>query len=131
MPLQHGGEAAVQANIHELAHHGTRRRSHEQIVAIALHTAHPHGGSTANYNDDHHASHNIANAHPHQSHSERHTSLDKPEVNPHAKTFHVETGVVSGTPHGQYRHHVHPDRDMEPAHHPPTTDGTNPGHPVN
>ncbi len=27
--------AAVSSNIHELEHHGTRPRSHEQIIAIA------------------------------------------------------------------------------------------------
>lgn len=108
MPLT----GSVSANIHELTHHGSRPRSHEQIVAIAMHAAHE-----ANHNDDHHATHHIANAHPHQSHSERHHALSKVEVNPGAKAFHVETGVVAGTPHGQYKHHVHPDRDMDPAHH--------------
>lgn len=29
----------VSANIHELVHHGTRKRSHAQIVAIAEQTA--------------------------------------------------------------------------------------------
>lgn len=29
----------VSANIHELVHHGTKQRSHEQIVAIAEATA--------------------------------------------------------------------------------------------
>lgn len=29
----------VSANIHELAHHGTRKRSHSQIVAIGINAA--------------------------------------------------------------------------------------------
>ena len=40
MPLKKGSSRAViAANIHELTHHGSRPRSHDQIVAIALHTA--------------------------------------------------------------------------------------------
>ena len=40
MPLQPGSSRKViSANIHELTHHGSRPRSHDQIVAIALHTA--------------------------------------------------------------------------------------------
>lgn len=69
-----------------------------------------------NYNDDHHDEHRYANAHHHQEHSERHHSIERTEINPNAKSFHVETGVVSGNPIGGYKHHVHPDRDMEPAH---------------
>jgi hypothetical protein len=30
------GTTNVSANIHELVHHGSRKRSHKQIVAIAL-----------------------------------------------------------------------------------------------
>jgi hypothetical protein len=30
---------AVSRNIHELAHHGKKERSHEQIVAIAINAA--------------------------------------------------------------------------------------------
>lgn len=78
----------------------------------------------ADYNSDHHADdHGLGNAHPHQEHSERHHRIARTEINPHAKSFHVETGVVDGTNHGGYRHHVHPDRDLEPGHHPPTHDG--------
>lgn len=112
----------VSENIHELTHHGSRPRSHEQIVAIAMHAAHK-----AKQNDDHHADAHIGNAHPHQSHSERHHALDHVEVNPNAKTFHVETGVVGGTPHGQYRHHVHTDRQLAHVH---NADHKHPNHRV-
>ncbi len=30
---------AVSANVHELTHHGTKKRSHKQIVAIAISAA--------------------------------------------------------------------------------------------
>lgn len=128
MPLHTGGKDAVSYNIHELTHHGSRPRSHEQIVAIALHAAH---GNTSKGNEDHHADHNVANAHPHEAGPHPHHAKEKVDVNPHAKTFHPETGVVSGTNHGQYRHHVHADRDHLGAHHPPTHDGSLPGHSVN
>jgi hypothetical protein len=37
MPLQPGGSReAISKNISELTHHGSRPRSHKQIVAIAL-----------------------------------------------------------------------------------------------
>lgn len=36
MPLAHSGDDCVAQNIHELKHHGTRKRSHRQIVAIAV-----------------------------------------------------------------------------------------------
>jgi hypothetical protein len=46
MPLQkaHGRSKkavnkAVSANIHELTHHGTKKRSHNQVVAIAINAA--------------------------------------------------------------------------------------------
>lgn len=40
MPLQKAAtKEAVSHNISELTHHGSRPRSHKQIVAIALHTA--------------------------------------------------------------------------------------------
>ena len=45
MPLVPGASrSAISANIHELTHHGSRPRSHAQIVAIALSNAdrHPH-----------------------------------------------------------------------------------------
>ncbi len=38
MPLK-SGAANVGANIRELTEHGSRPRSHQQIVAIALHAA--------------------------------------------------------------------------------------------
>lgn len=45
MPLVPGNDpSTISANIHELTHHGSRPRSHDQIVAIALANAdrHPH-----------------------------------------------------------------------------------------
>lgn len=37
MPLETGSSReTISRNIHELTHHGSRRRSHRQIVAIAL-----------------------------------------------------------------------------------------------
>jgi hypothetical protein len=37
MPLKKGSSRkTISANIHELTHHGLRKRSHDQIVAIAL-----------------------------------------------------------------------------------------------
>ena len=40
MPLQPGSsKKVISANIDELTHHGSRPRSHKQIVAIALHNA--------------------------------------------------------------------------------------------
>lgn len=40
MPLERGSSReTISRNIHELAHHGSRRRSHRQIVAIALNEA--------------------------------------------------------------------------------------------
>ncbi len=49
MPLQPGNSrTAIESNIHELTHHGSRPRSHDQIVAIALanadRTKHAFGG---------------------------------------------------------------------------------------
>lgn len=39
-PLESGGSpATISKNIHELTANGSRPRSHEQIVAIALHNA--------------------------------------------------------------------------------------------
>jgi hypothetical protein len=43
MPLKPGnGQKVISENIRELAHHGSRSRSHEQIVAIALSNARKH-----------------------------------------------------------------------------------------
>lgn len=43
MPLQSGsGQKVISDNIHELTHHGSRPRSHDQIVAIALSNADRH-----------------------------------------------------------------------------------------
>lgn len=43
MPLKPGSSRKViSENIHELTHHGSRPRSHDQIVAIALHNADEH-----------------------------------------------------------------------------------------
>lgn len=37
MPLKRGSsQRTISANISELTHHGSRKRSHRQIVAIAL-----------------------------------------------------------------------------------------------
>lgn len=118
MPLQHGGEAAVQANIHELAHHGSRPRSHQQIVAIAEHAAHvdDHNHKAAHLHD--HVT--LHNAHPHAAPSHPHIGRTDVDVNPNRKTFHVATGVVQGTPHGQYKHHIHDRRDKGPEHHTPS-----------
>jgi hypothetical protein len=38
MPLPYGGRS-VEANFHELYHHGSRPRSRKQIIAIALNAA--------------------------------------------------------------------------------------------
>lgn len=112
---------AMEAAAHGHSTLGIPKSVGQDFVAADKHMSHAH---KANYNSDHHADdHGLSNAHPHQSHSERHHSIERPEINPHAKSFHVETGVVSGTNHGGYRHHVHPDRDMEPGHHPPTHSG--------
>jgi hypothetical protein len=117
MPLHKGGEEAVQYNIHELSHHGTRPRSHQQIVAIAEHAAkaddHRH---KAAHMHDHVTLHN---AHPHAQPSHPHINRNDVDVNPRAKTFHPATGVVAGTHHGQYKHHVHDRRDKGPEHHVP------------
>jgi len=44
MPLKSGkSKATISANIRELTHHGTRKRSHKQIVAIALAKARERG----------------------------------------------------------------------------------------
>lgn len=118
MPLQKGGEAAVQANIHELAHHGTRPRSHAQIVAIAEHAA---------KNDDHghkgHEGHDhviLRNAHPHAAPSHPQIMQEGVDVNPGKKSYNkANNAIVSGTPHGQYDHHIHDRRDKGPEHHPP------------
>ena len=39
MPLQRGGQKAVSSNISELTHHGSKKRSRNQIIAIALSAA--------------------------------------------------------------------------------------------
>lgn len=39
MPLKRGGKEAVSANIKELTHHGKKKRSRKQIIAIAMHAA--------------------------------------------------------------------------------------------
>ena len=44
MPLKSGrSQATISANISELTHHGSRPRSHKQIVAIALSKARKSG----------------------------------------------------------------------------------------
>lgn len=122
----------VSADIHELTHHGSRERSHKQIVAIALHehAKHMHG---ADYNADHHADdHGLGNAHPHQQHSEMHHRMEKLPVSPGAKSYdHDAHAVRDGVPHHMHRHHVHPDRDKDMEHLAPTHHGEMPGHTVN
>ncbi len=45
MPLKPGrSQATISSNISELTHHGSRSRSHRQIVAIALSNADKHPG---------------------------------------------------------------------------------------
>lgn len=40
MPLEPGSDRkTISRNIHELTHHGSRPRSHRQVIAIALHEA--------------------------------------------------------------------------------------------
>lgn len=107
----------VSADISELTHHGSRPRSHRQIVAIALHEHAKHMHDKTNYNDDHHADAHIANAHPHQSHSERHHALERTEVNPGRKAWNAGSrSITDETPIGQYKHHIHPRRDQDAAH---------------
>lgn len=48
MPLKAGSDQkTISSNISELTHHGSRPRSHEQIVAIALHNADKSNSSMA------------------------------------------------------------------------------------
>src|SRR6266853_1014009 len=102
----------VSENIHELTHHGSRPRSHKQIVAIAMHAAHE-----SNHNDDHHASHNIGNAHPHQSHSQPHHGMSKLPIAPNTKSYDQSThSVRGGVPHHQHRHTVHDRRQKGMEH---------------
>jgi hypothetical protein len=44
MPLKSGrSQKTISSNISELTHHGTRKRSHKQIIAIALAKARERG----------------------------------------------------------------------------------------
>lgn len=67
MPLQPGSsKAAISANISELTHHGSRPRSHEQIVAIALANARRHpresGGASGNQGEPRNPYNRLLNA---------------------------------------------------------------------
>ena len=111
MPLQHGGDGAVAANIHELAHHGTKERSHAQIVAIAEHAAHEHKthspddeGHIGSFGNDHVMVHNT---HPHQQHS-----VGYHVASPRHSEPHLNHGL-------QAVHITHHNRDKHPEHHVP------------
>lgn len=61
MPLNSGnGRATISHNISELTHHGSRPRSHDQIVAIALHNADQHPRARGGIADAGHVSHSGA-----------------------------------------------------------------------
>src|SRR5579859_418908 len=65
-----------------------------------------------NYNSDHHAEHMIANAHPHQEHSQPHHRMERLPVSPNTKSYDPFTHAVrDGIPHHQHRHHIHDRRD--------------------
>jgi len=145
MPLESGSsQKVISHNISELTHHGSRPRSHEQIVAIALSNARKTGHMSHQQNDTlhehahkvddhgHKGSHQhdhviLHNAHPHAHPTHPHINRSDGDVNPNAKdhmaiphaggTEHVIRGSV---PHHTYKHHVHDRRDKGPEHHPPS-----------
>jgi hypothetical protein len=65
MPLKHGGQAAVSYNIDELTHHGSKPRSHEQIVAIALHAARDGGSGKHGLHHEPHKTHSTSGLYKH------------------------------------------------------------------
>lgn len=149
MPLKAGSsQKVISENIHELTHHGSRPRSHEQIVAIALHTAdkskkdhyappqHPNPHIQHHTNADHiatsvdgdghtgdhqHDHIGLLNAHPHAHASHPHIHRDETGIKPKHQSFNRgSNSMVSGTAHGQHIHVVHDRRDKGPEHHPPS-----------
>lgn len=118
---------AMEAAAHGHSTLGIPKSVGQDFVAADMHKAHHE-----NYNDDHHADHHIDAAHPHQQHSQPHHRVEKPPVSPNTKSYDPFThSVRDGVPHHQHRHHVHDRRDKGAEHHPPTADGTLPGHVVN
>ena len=111
MPLQPGSDSAtIGSNIHELTENGSKQRSHEQIVAIALHNAHYHEKHSPD-DEGHVGAHQndtvmLHNSHPHQQHSVGY-HIESPR---HTKTMNHEFEGV---------HITHHARDKAGEHHPP------------
>lgn len=118
---------AMEAAAHGHSTLGIPKSVGQDFVSADMHKAHK-----ANYNDDHHATSHVADQHPHQAHSQPHHRMENLPVSPGAKSYdHSAHAVRDPVPHHMHKHHIHDRRGKGAEHHPPTADGSLPGHVVN